>query len=48
MSKINGLGVKEHNVIQECRDCHVRMKEELFGIPTKGESTLKDTLFNLD
>ena len=48
MSKINGLGIKEHNVIQGCRDCHVKMKEELFGISTKGESTLKDTLFNLD
>ena len=48
MSKINGLGVKEHDVIQGCRDCHVRMKEKLFGIPTKGESTLKDALFQLD
>ncbi len=48
MSKINGLGIKEHNVIQECRDCHVKMKEELFGIPTVGQSTLKETLFNLD
>ena len=48
MSKINGAGVKEHEVIQECRDCHMKMKEELFGIPTKGESTLKETLFNLD
>ena len=48
MSKINGLGIKEHDVIQGCRDCHVKMKEELFGIPTKGQSTLKDTLFQLD
>jgi len=48
MSKINGLGIKEHDVIQGCRDCHVKMKEALFGIPAKGESTLKDTLFQLD
>ncbi len=48
ISKINGLGIKEHEVIQGCRDCHVKMKEELFGIPTKGQSTLKDSLFDLD
>jgi len=48
ISKINGLGVKEHEVIQGCRDCHVKMKEALFGIPTQGQSTLKDELFNLD
>ncbi len=48
ISKINGLGIKEHNIIQECRDCHVKLKKELFGIAVKGESTLKDTLFNLD
>lgn len=48
MTKINGAGVKEHDVIQGCKDCHVKMKEELFGIPTKGQSTLKDSLFKLD
>ena len=48
ISKINGLGIKEHEVIQECRDCHVKMKEELFGIPTKGQSSLKEMLFQLD
>lgn len=48
MSKINGLGVKEHEVIQGCRDCHVALKQELYGIPEKNQSTLKDTLFNLD
>lgn len=48
ISKINGLGIKEHNVIQECRDCHVKLKQELFGIVAGGQTTLKDTLFNLD
>lgn len=48
MSKINGLGIKEHEVIQGCRDCHVKLKQELFGIAANGQSTLKETLFNLD
>ncbi len=48
VTKINGLGIKEHDVIQGCRDCHVKMKEELFGIPSKGQSTLKDSLFRID
>ncbi len=48
MSKINGLGIKEHEVIQGCRDCHVALKQELYGISEKGQSTLKETLFNPD
>ena len=48
MSKINGLGIKEHDVIQGCRDCHVELKRQLFGIPQMNQSTLKETLFNLD
>lgn len=48
MSKINGLGIKEHEVIQGCRDCHLQLQQELFGISQKSQSTLKETLFNLD
>ena len=31
MEKINN-GVKEHEVIQGCKDCHVKMKQELLDI----------------
>ncbi|MDA3945700.1 MAG: hypothetical protein PF439_03355 [Helicobacteraceae bacterium] len=31
MEKINN-GVLEHEVIQECKDCHVKMKQELLDI----------------
>jgi len=30
MSKINKANVDEHRVIQECRDCHLGVKEKLF------------------
>lgn len=48
MSKINKAGLREHDVIQECRDCHVRMKEGLFDVSSSlGQSraeSLKDFL----
>jgi hypothetical protein len=34
MSKINKANVREHDVIQECRDCHVGAKEKLFDVST--------------
>jgi hypothetical protein len=32
MSKINKANVREHDVIQKCRDCHVGETEKLFDI----------------
>jgi hypothetical protein len=48
MAKINKPNVREHDVIQGCRDCHVGEKEKLLDIAyavgqSRGE-TLKDYL----
>jgi hypothetical protein len=50
MSKINKPNIKEHDVIQGCRDCHVGQNEKLFDTMTpfdqsSGDS-LKDFLIN--
>lgn len=48
MSKINKANVREHDVIQGCRDCHLGLKEKIFNIPKSfGQShteSLKDFL----
>ena len=33
MEKINNANVREHDVIQKCRDCHVGLTEELMNVP---------------
>lgn len=48
MSKINN-GVKEHRVIQGCKDCHMKMKQELLDITnahdqSQAEKPLRDFL----
>ncbi|RUM63948.1 MAG: hypothetical protein DSZ03_04785 [Sulfurimonas sp.] len=50
MEKINKPNIREHDVIQECRDCHMKMKQELLDlVPSSDQSTaqppLKDFLF---
>lgn len=39
MEKINKPNVREHDVIQGCRDCHVGLKEKMMNVPeTRGQS----------
>jgi len=41
VDKIEKAGVKEHEVIRGCRDCHVKIKEMVSNIATpKDQSTL--------
>lgn len=42
MEKINN-GVKEHEVIQGCKDCHVKMKQELLDITNAHDQSKVDT-----
>jgi hypothetical protein len=44
MSKINDANVREHDVIQKCRDCHVGEKEKLFDISNMPNQSHPDTL----
>ncbi|MBU1657910.1 hypothetical protein KKG72_02525 [bacterium] len=44
MKKINGAGVKEHDVIQGCRDCHVGADEKLFDISNTFNQSNKESL----
>lgn len=44
MSKINKANVREHDVIQECRDCHVGAKEKLFDPNSKFDRSSRETL----
>ncbi len=32
IEKIEKPGIKEHNVIRECRNCHIQMQNELLDI----------------
>ena len=41
MEKINN-GVKEHEVIQGCKDCHVKMKKELLDITNSRDQSKID------
>jgi len=42
MEKINKPNVREHDVIQGCRDCHVGLTEEIMSVPpTTGQSYQK-------
>ena len=44
MKKINN-GVKEHEVIQGCKDCHTKMKKELLDITnTRDQSKVSEPL----
>lgn len=50
MAKINN-GVKEHEVIQGCKDCHTKMKQELLDITAShdqshGAAPLRSFLLN--
>lgn len=39
IEKIEKTPVEAHKVIRECRDCHMQMKEALFGVkPEPGQS----------
>jgi hypothetical protein len=48
MKKINSANVREHDVIQGCRDCHVGVNEKIFdALNTSNQSkneSLKDFL----
>lgn len=48
MKKINGANVREHDVIQVCRDCHVGAKEKIFdasnSFTQSNNESLKDFL----
>jgi hypothetical protein len=44
MAKINAADVREHDVIQECRDCHVGVKEKLFDISTTFDQSHAESL----
>ena len=33
IEKIEGPNIIEHKVIRECRDCHMKLKSELFSAP---------------
>lgn len=50
ITKINAVNVREHDVIQECRDCHVGADEKLFDTSNtfdqSNSETLKDFLVN--
>ncbi len=50
IEKIEQANVGQHHVIRQCRDCHMKMKEELFSIPlNQGQSSqgpLKEFLLN--
>ncbi|MBU0633110.1 hypothetical protein KKA17_10750 [bacterium] len=46
VEKIEKPNIAEHKVIRGCRDCHMKMKEELFSAPAQQskEQPLKDFL----
>jgi hypothetical protein len=44
MEKINKANVREHDVIQACRDCHVGKKEKLFDLSISPNQSHADTL----
>ncbi len=51
MEKINKPNVREHDVIQGCRDCHVGQVEEMLSLPqsngfNSGTQPLKEFLLN--
>ncbi len=50
IDKIEKPGIKEHNVIRQCRDCHMKMKEDIFSLPMGSDQhsmkPLKDFLLN--
>lgn len=46
VEKIEKPNIAEHKVIRGCRDCHMKLKEELFSAPVEQsrEQPLKDFL----
>jgi hypothetical protein len=44
MSKINKANVREHDVIQECRDCHVGADEKIFDSSIPFDQSKKESL----
>ncbi len=51
MEKINKPNVREHDVIHECRDCHMEMKRVMMELPLSSgqshmEQPLKEFLFD--
>jgi hypothetical protein len=44
MKKINSANVKEHDVIQSCRDCHVGADERIFDASNSFNQSLKEFL----
>jgi hypothetical protein len=44
IKKINSANVKEHNVIQSCRDCHVGADERIFDASNSFNQSLKEFL----
>ncbi len=51
MEKINKPNIREHDVIQQCRDCHMKMKQELLDLvspsgQSRAQPPLKDFLFD--
>lgn len=51
MAKINKPNIREHDVIQDCRDCHMKMADELKSLnltPSQSftKEPLKDMLFS--
>lgn len=35
IEKIEKPNIEEHKVIRECRDCHMKLKEQMFSAPPK-------------
>lgn len=44
MAKINKPNIREHDVIQGCRDCHVGENEKLFDTSTPFNQSKKESL----
>ena len=44
MTKINAVNVREHDVIQGCRDCHVGADEKLFDTSNSFDQSSSETL----
>ncbi len=44
MKKINSANVKEHDVIQSCRDCHVGVGEKIFDTSNSFNQSLNESL----
>lgn len=44
MKKINAAGVREHDVIQGCRDCHVGANEKLFDLSKSFDQSSPESL----